>query len=161
MVLDEIDAADEGALAEQGGLRAFHDLDALHVVDGEVRGVARVADGHAVLEQGDARRTAVGDHTAQRVARRVEALCLNLKAGDEVAEVFDVVSSQFVDHVLIGHRDVDRNVDERLFLFLGGNRHDIEAARLIGGVGICESGHLAGESDCCNGGCSPEMKFHE
>ena len=161
MVLDEVDAADEGALAEQRGLRAFHDFDAFHVEDGEVCAIAWITNGDAVLEQGNARRAAVGNDPAQRVARRVEALCLNLQARHEIAEVFNVVSCEFVDQVLIGDGHVDRNIYQGLFLLLGRHRNGFKAAVAICGIRVGESDKLAGEGESCKRGCRTKMTFHE
>ncbi len=100
------------------GLRAFHHFDALEVEHGEVGAVARRADRDIVLEHGHARAAAIRRDAAQGVARLVEALRLHLQAGGEVGEVLDVVGVELVEAGLVGDHDVDRDLDEILFLLL-------------------------------------------
>ena len=139
-VLDEVDATDQRALTEQGGLRAFDHFDPFHVIDGEVGGKGDVADGDAVLEHGDARGAAIRDHAAQRVARRVEALGLNLQARHEIAEILEIVGGEQVDQILVRDGNIDRNVDQGLLLLLGRDGHDFEVACLIRAGILCVGG---------------------
>ena len=159
-VLDIVDAADQGALSKQGCLRSFHHFHALNVVDRNAGGIAGRADGNAVLEDGHARRAAIGHNPAQRICRRVEALRLNLQAGNEVGEVFNVVPAQLVDQVLVGHRDVDRNIDQRLLGLLGRHGHDFQAARVFGVGCFGKGGKLARDAERGNGSGGKDAKFH-
>ena len=140
LVLDDVDAADQRAPAEQGRLRPLGHLDALNVEQFDI-GAARTGDGDTVLEHGHPGfrgcfATVRGD-AADRVAGIVRALLLHDQARREGGEVLEIGDIEIVQQGFIKGRQIDRHISDGLFAELGRDRDHVDAGLLTGLLRIC------------------------
>ena len=144
----KMDGADLRSTAKESTLRALDNLDALKVEELDNRGTA-ARDRDLILEDRDTRlrirRTIIGGHATDDVARIVGALNLDLEARNEVghivhllyAEESNVLASQSID----SHGDIDRS----LLTLLSGD-HDLAKELIVVSeldVDACSSGTLS------------------
>ena len=121
---DEIDRAAEGGPAEEGALRALHDLHALDVVHRQPLAGSRQID--AVHERGRSLRAA---HARRRIDgaepdRRIVAVggvIAHVHAGDELKHVLDIGDLLFPELLGAESRYAQRNVLNRLVALARGN----------------------------------------
>ena len=162
LVLHDVDRADQRAAPVERRLRPLGDLDPLDVEQLDI-GAARLGDGDAVLEDGDARlvgrRAAVRRDAAHDEAGIVGRLVLHLEARHEAREGVEFIEAEAVE--LLGPRDAQRHrhVDRILFAQLRGDDDRIARIGLrLGDLGLRGGGGECGKAD---GGQRQRTNMHD